>query len=67
MIMPEYYQSKAKPDLIAREAVSIVKNGRLDAMRAELAEVKRKLGAPGASKRAAKEVLEVAVSSGPRR
>jgi lipid-A-disaccharide synthase len=63
-IMPEYYQSKAKPELLAREAVSIVRNGRLESMRADLAEVKRKLGAPGASKRAAKEVLDVTMSSG---
>jgi lipid-A-disaccharide synthase len=60
-IMPEYYQSKAKPGPIAREAVSIVKDGRLDSMRVDLAEVRRKLGAPGASKRAAGEVLKVAV------
>jgi lipid-A-disaccharide synthase len=59
MIMPEYYQSKAKPGPIAREAVSIIKNGRLDSMRAELAEVRRKLGEPGASRRAATEVLDV--------
>jgi len=58
-IMPEYYQSKAKPAPIAREAVSIVKGGRLESMRADLAEVRRKLGAPGASKRAAAEVLKV--------
>ena len=59
-IMPEYYQSKAKPGPIAREAVSIVKDGRLESMRRDLAEVRRKLGAPGASKRAAAEVLKVA-------
>ncbi|HKS16195.1 MAG TPA: lipid-A-disaccharide synthase [Planctomycetota bacterium] len=61
-IMPEYYQSKAKPALIAREALSIVKEGRLDVMRRDLAEVRRKLGAPGASKRAAAEVLKVAAT-----
>ena len=59
-IMPEYYQSKAKPALIAHEALSIIKDGRLDVMRRDLADVRRKLGAPGASKRAAAEVLKVA-------
>ena len=59
-VMPEYYQSKAKPAPIAREAVSIIKDGRLESMRRDLAEVRRKLGAPGASKRAAAEVLKVA-------
>jgi lipid-A-disaccharide synthase len=61
-IMPEYYQSKAKPGPIAREAVSIIKDGRLESMRKDLAEVRRKLGAPGASKRAAAEVLKVATA-----
>lgn len=65
-IMPEYYQSKAKPAAIAREAVSIIKDGRLESMRQDLAEVRRKLGAPGASKRAAAAVLKVAMSSGAR-
>jgi lipid-A-disaccharide synthase len=59
MIMPEYYQSKAKPQLIAREALSILRDGRLEGMRLELLAVRRKLGAPGASRRAAAEVLKV--------
>jgi len=58
-VMPEYYQAKAKPELIAREAVSILKDGRLPEMRQALAEVRRKLGTPGASMRAAREVLKV--------
>jgi lipid-A-disaccharide synthase len=58
-IMPEYYQFKAKPDLLAREAVSILKEGRLPEMRRALAEVRRKLGGRGASRRAAEEVLKV--------
>jgi lipid-A-disaccharide synthase len=58
-IMPEYYQAKARPELIAREAVSILKDGRLPEMRKALAEVRRKLGSPGASLRAAREVLQV--------
>jgi len=62
-IMPEYYQSKAKPGPIAREALSIIKGGRLESMRVDLADVRRKLGAPGASRRAAAEVLKVATTA----
>jgi len=58
-IMPEYYQFRAKPDLIAKEALSILRDGRLPAMRADLAEVRKKLGTPGASARAAAEVLKL--------
>ncbi len=58
-IMPEFYQFKARPRLIAREAVSIIKEGRLPEMRRSLAEVRRKLGEPGASRRAAEEILKV--------
>ncbi|MBI2932249.1 MAG: lipid-A-disaccharide synthase [Planctomycetes bacterium] len=58
-IMPEFYQFKAKPELLAREAVSILRDGRLPEMRRQLAEVRRKLGEAGASKRAATEVLKV--------
>ncbi len=59
-IMPEFYQFQAKPGLIAKEAVSILRDGRLAEMRRQLAEVRRKLGSAGASKRAAAEVLKVA-------
>lgn len=60
-IMPEYYQFRAKPELIAKEAVSILTDSaRRESMRRELAEVRRKLGEPGASRRAAEQVLEVA-------
>jgi lipid-A-disaccharide synthase len=62
-IMPEYYQAKAKPALLAREAISILRDGRLPAMRKALAEVRRKLGSPGASRRAAEEVLKVVGSA----
>lgn len=57
-IMPEYYQFRARPGLIAREAVSIFKEGRLPEMRRALEEVRRKLGEPGASRRAAVEILK---------
>jgi lipid-A-disaccharide synthase len=58
-VVPEYYQPYAKPGLIAREAVSLVREGRLPALRRELEEVRRKLGTPGASRRAAEEILQV--------
>ena len=58
-VVPEYYQPYAKPELIAREAVSLVRDGKLPAMREALGEVRRKLGSPGASRRAAEEVLKV--------
>ncbi len=63
-VAPEYYQGKAKPRLIAREAVSILRDGRLPEMRRALDEVRRKLGSPGASRRAAEEVLKIVRGSG---
>jgi len=57
-IVPEMYQLKAKPELLAKEALSLIRNGGLAAMRKELSEVRRKLGHPGASRRAAEEVLK---------
>ena len=56
--MPELYQFKAKPELIAKEAISILRDGRLPEMRRALSEVRKKLGGPGASRRAAGEVLK---------
>jgi lipid-A-disaccharide synthase len=58
-VMPELYQFKAKPELLAREAVSILRDGRLPELRRALDEVRRKLGSPGASRRAAEEVLKI--------
>jgi lipid-A-disaccharide synthase len=58
-IMPEYYQHRAKPALLAGEALSILRHGRLPEMRRSLSEVRRKLGGPGASLRAAREILAV--------
>ena len=61
-IMPELYQARGKPPRLAQEAVSILKDGRLPELRKDLAEVRRKLGSPGASRRAAREVLKVVSS-----
>jgi lipid-A-disaccharide synthase len=58
-VVPEYYQPYAKPGLIAREAVSLIQDGKLLAMREALSGVRAKLGTPGASRRAAEEVLGV--------
>jgi lipid-A-disaccharide synthase len=63
-VVPEYYQPYAKPELIAKEAVSLIRDGKLAAMRQALAEVRRKLGSPGASRRAAEEVLKVVARPG---
>jgi len=57
-IVPEMYQWRAKPELLAKEALSMIRDGRLQEIRKELAEVRRKLGSPGASKRAAEEILK---------
>jgi lipid-A-disaccharide synthase len=57
-IVPEMYQWRAKPELLAKEALSMVRDGRLPEIRKQLGEVRRKLGSPGASKRAAEEILK---------
>lgn len=57
-IVPEMYQAKAKPHLLARQAISMIREGRLPEIRKALGEIRRKLGSPGASRRAAEEVLK---------
>jgi len=57
-IVPEMYQWRAKPHLLAAEAVSMIRDGRLPDIRKALGEVRKKLGHPGASKRAAEEILK---------
>jgi lipid-A-disaccharide synthase len=56
-IVPEMYQWRAKPHLLAKEAVAMIRDGRLPDIRKSLAEVRKKLGSPGASRRAAEEIL----------
>lgn len=56
-IMPEYYQHRARPELIAREAIGLIARNRLPEMRRLLEEVRTRLGSPGASRRAAEEIL----------
>jgi lipid-A-disaccharide synthase len=57
-VVPEMYQWRAKPELLAKAAVSMIRDGRLPEIRKDLAEVRKKLGQPGASKRAAEEILK---------
>jgi lipid-A-disaccharide synthase len=57
-IVPEMYQWRAKPPLLAAEAVSMIREGRLPEIRKALSEIRAKLGSPGASRRAAEDVLK---------
>jgi lipid-A-disaccharide synthase len=53
-IVPEFLQSRAKPSLIASEAVELLRNeGRRQQMRADMRQVREQLGESGASLRAA--------------
>jgi lipid-A-disaccharide synthase len=56
-VVPELYQFKARPELLAATAVDLIQGPRLEAMRRDLAEVRAKLGGPGASDRAAEAIL----------
>lgn len=60
-IVPELYQKKATPENLARATVAILRGGAAE-MKKGLAEVKAKLGGPGAGRRAAEAILS-AVSS----
>ncbi|MCB1009868.1 MAG: lipid-A-disaccharide synthase [Acidobacteria bacterium] len=58
--VPELLQRDAEPERIAAIAGGLLRDPeRLDAMHVELGGVRARLGAPGASERAAEEVLEV--------
>jgi lipid-A-disaccharide synthase len=60
-VVPELIQDDFQPARVAAEAISILTDpARAAAMRRELAEVRHRLGAPGASARAARAVLDVA-------
>ena len=57
-IVPELLQHDATPERLAAAALDILRSpARQQAMRAALAEVRRRLGEPGAVERAAREVL----------
>lgn len=60
-IVPELIQDDCTPERVAGEALALLSDvARADRMRADLREVRGKLGAPGASERAAAAVLKVA-------
>jgi lipid-A-disaccharide synthase len=64
-IVPELIQDDFTPERVAAEAHSLLTDpGRAEAMRADLREVRSKLGEPGASRRAAAAVLAVAGGRG---
>ena len=59
-LVPELIQDACTPEAIAREAVSMLKDAdRAREIRAGLAEVRGRLGGPGASRRAAEAILKV--------
>ncbi|NQT46441.1 MAG: lipid-A-disaccharide synthase [Candidatus Omnitrophica bacterium] len=59
-IVPEFLQGDAKPDSIAYETVSILNDPMKQIqMKSELNLVKKKLGSPGASMRAAQAILKL--------
>jgi lipid-A-disaccharide synthase len=60
-IMPELIQDAFTPEAVAREALRVLQDSAAAAAaRSALADVRRKLGGPGASRRAAEAVLEAA-------
>ncbi len=60
-VVPEFVQERARPDLIAAEAVSLLEDPeRLAAQRRELEKIRECLGEPGISERVARLVLETA-------
>ena len=59
-VVPELIQDAFTPAAVAREAVSLLTDrARAEAMRRDLAEVRARLGDPGASRRAAEAVLRM--------
>lgn len=58
-VIPELIQYDATPARVAAEALAMLEGGRLEAIRRELADVRNRLGAPGASGRAADAVLDL--------
>lgn len=64
-VAAELIQDAFTPDAVAREALGLLDPQRAAAARAALAEVRARLGGPGASRRAAELVLAVARAGGP--
>ncbi len=58
-VVPELIQDAFTPEAVAREVLSLLRDrSRSDTMRRDLADVRARLGGPGASLRAAKAVLD---------
>jgi len=58
-VVPELIQEACTPENVAREAISLLTDAeRAERMQDELAAVRDRLGAPGASDRAAASILE---------
>jgi lipid-A-disaccharide synthase len=67
-VVPELMQDDFTPEAVATQALALLDDPRrADAMRAQLRDVRVKLGTPGASKRAAEAVMAVAARNGARR
>lgn len=65
-IVPELLQDRATPGEIARETLDILKSpARLETIRSGLREVRKLLGGPGASHRAAEIIVQVAQTRKP--
>jgi lipid-A-disaccharide synthase len=65
-VVPELVQDDFTPERVAGETLSLLTDQpRRDAMRRSLAEVRSRLGGPGASDRAARAVLDVAAVTRP--
>jgi len=59
-IIPEYIQFNAKPEVIAREAIELLnKKERYQTMLNDLSQIKKHLGSPGASRKAAESILSM--------
>jgi lipid-A-disaccharide synthase len=64
-VVPELIQSRFTPERVASEALSLLSDaGRAQRMRDDLAEVRRRLGGPGASARAAAIVGDLIARAG---
>ncbi len=59
-IVPEFLQFEAEPGRLASAALSLLRNRhQQESMKKDLSAVRAKLGRPGASRRAARQVLEM--------
>ncbi|MEX2116273.1 MAG: lipid-A-disaccharide synthase [Bacteroidota bacterium] len=60
-IVPEFIQHRATPSALAKEAMGILRSeDRLSTMRNDLRAIREKLGSPGASRRVANLILQMA-------